>query len=750
MNKYLVTRLREIIFPLAILAVLLTFIYALLFEVPYAGFYVNPTSGEILSIMVTGKPPAVLELGDVVQQIGTVSWNNFYGNGLQQFFDGVSKGDVIDVTVERGGQVLTIPWRFPGFNWQEFWGRFFNLWWLAPFFWFFGMISHLFLRPKDTRWRLMLAFNYLTAFWIILGSLSGYHFWASSVLLRVVTWLLLPIYIHLHWLFPKPFRRLPAWRWSAFYLASGLLAVSELFQILPRSLYAIGFFLAMLGSVVLLIVHFVKQPAERNDLKLVGITVLVAIFPSVILGISGVSGSVPQVGPMALLALPVMPGAYFYIVYRKQSEDMELRANKLVSLYLWLILLGTLLIPLLAPLALLPLAPTATIPLLALAALLVGLVSILAFPTFQAFVDQRFLGIRLPYQNLQEIYSAGLSASTSRQELIGVLEEELIPSLLVRQFGFLEIEERSPKVLLSVGLDESQLLSDFDPVLLLSEAEKYRPVPSPDALTSYPWARLILPLQVGEAVIGFWLFGRRDPDDVYAQVELPILRSLANQTAIGLSNLVQAENLRAMYQANVNRYEEERLALALDLHDSILNQLAVLTMNLDGPEPSPKFQDAYDELTQRLREIVSDLRPPMLNYGLEPAIRELADNLMERSRDTIRVTVELQTDGSRYASHTELHLFRILQEGCENAARHAQARNITISGRLLTDEIALEIRDDGVGFDAGDDLQLGTLIADRHFGLAGIIERAAIIGAQARIVSQPNTGTKIKISGRLA
>ena len=198
-----------------------------------------------------------------------------------------------------------------------------------------------------------------------------------------------------------------------------------------------------------------------------------------------------------------------------------------------------------------------------------------------------------------------------------------------------------------------------------------------------------------------------------------------------------------MYQANVNRFEDERLHLALELHDSILNQLAVLQMNLD--KPSQKFQEAYDSLTQRLREIVSDLRPPMLNYGLKPAIDGLADNLMERSKDTIQINVDLQSDGSRFPEKIELHLFRIVQEACENALRHAQAKNITISGILFSQEVDLCLQDDGVGFEAGENLQLDTLIANKHFGLAGMVERAAIIGAEVRIESKSEEGAKIQI-----
>jgi two-component system sensor histidine kinase DegS len=119
---------------------------------------------------------------------------------------------------------------------------------------------------------------------------------------------------------------------------------------------------------------------------------------------------------------------------------------------------------------------------------------------------------------------------------------------------------------------------------------------------------------------------------------------------------------------------------------------------------------------------------------------------MERSKDTIQIIVDLQSDGSRYPEKIELHLFRIVQEACENVLRHAKAKNITISGHLLSQEIDLSLSDDGIGFDAGENLQLDALIINRHFGLAGMVERAAIIGADVRIESKQGKGTKIQIT----
>ena len=536
---------------------------------------------------------------------------------------------------------------------------------------------------------------------------------------------------------------MPTWAASIFYLIGSALAIGELLQWFSRSFYALGFLLALAGSFILLIVHFVRQPAERRVVVPLFASILVALFPAISLSIAGVSKSIPTFGALAFLALPLMPGAYFYIVFRRQLGGMEVRTNRLISAYIYLILIGTVFLLLIAPALLLPISSGTVIILAMVLSALTTIGSIFIFPRFQDFVERRFLNIKLPYKSIQESYSDRITTSLSLSSLMQLLEAEVLPSLFVRQFSFLKLENGSPEPLLVKGVTAEQVLNGYDFSELTAQAGKYRSYNLLNENLPYSWVRLFLPLKVGPNVLGFWLFGRRDPDDVYTQTEIPVLQSLANQTAVALSNILQTERLRAMYQANVNRFEDERLYLALELHDSILNQLAVLQMNLD--KPSEKFQDAYDALTKRLREIVSDLRPPMLNYGLKPAIEGLADNLMERSKDTIQVDVNLQSDGSRYPEKTELHLFRIVQEACENALRHAQAKNIVISGLLSAQEIDLSLKDDGVGFIIGEDLQLETLIANKHFGLAGMIERAAIIGAQARIESQPENGTRIQI-----
>jgi signal transduction histidine kinase len=299
------------------------------------------------------------------------------------------------------------------------------------------------------------------------------------------------------------------------------------------------------------------------------------------------------------------------------------------------------------------------------------------------------------------------------------------------------------KVLLAIGLDEKQLPGNRD----LSRLSTFKDDAPGDINKArpYPWVRLVLPLKVGKDVLGVWLLGRRDPDDYYSQLELPMLQSLANQTAIALSNVVQTERLRAAYQDEINRTEEARKNMALELHDGVLNKMAALMMRLDDQIMEPEFQKSYNELTTQVREMVKDLRPTMLNYGLQLALEGYADTLRERSKGKVRIVADIKSEGARYSPDVEQHVFRIVQEASMNALRHAKPTQITLSGRLEKELIEINVRDDGSGIDSYDKLDLNALQAANHFGMSGIFERAELIGADIEIESEPGKGTRLQI-----
>jgi len=90
-----------------------------------------------------------------------------------------------------------------------------------------------------------------------------------------------------------------------------------------------------------------------------------------------------------------------------------------------------------------------------------------------------------------------------------------------------------------------------------------------------------------------------------------------------------------------------------------------------------------------------------------------------------------------------LPLFRAAQEALHNALEHAHARHVTLSLRVHARDVALSVRDDGVGFAVPASLDI--LARAGHFGLVGIAERVALAGGEMSIMSQAGEGTVITV-----
>jgi signal transduction histidine kinase len=292
-----------------------------------------------------------------------------------------------------------------------------------------------------------------------------------------------------------------------------------------------------------------------------------------------------------------------------------------------------------------------------------------------------------------------------------------------------------------MGLTAAHIPEAQDIPVLIHQAGKFRP-PSPvetDA-SFYPWCRLVLPLSVEGQMIGLLMFGQREVDDYYGLNEINVLMTLANQTALALTNIGQAERLQIYYRAGIEREEAEYIRLAHELHDEVLGQMALLAMSIDEEHTDPQFTTAYQNAVERIRSIIGGLRPGLLMYGLYPAFETLVDEIAAQGNSQVSIALEIEKTGTRYSPEVELHVYRIVQQACQNALQHAHAKTIRIRGRLDADHLEIYVQDDGIGFLVKNQFDLNWLLANRHYGLVGMHERAALIQAQLEFKSQPGQG----------
>lgn len=732
-----------------VLALLVLYTYALFFRVPYVGFDWDPLTGRVGRVDVTDG----LQTDDQLIQIGPVPVAELRANGRRTVLMDVQSGDVVTLVVRRDGQQFTLPWVIPGFNINDFFARVSDLWWWALLFWIVGQSVLLFLRPRDTRWRLLIAINLVNALWLGASTVSHYHLWESAIVLHAATWLWVPIYWHLHWIFPKPLGRVPALAGWLIYLAAIALAGLEWFQVLPSTAYAIGALLAVGGALFLLVAQFILQPALRRDTGLLLVAGAVALLPPLILIVVYFLFNLPAgLASLAVLFFPTLPLGYFYIAYRRQLGGWEVLANRLLSVYLFFLLLS-LIFAILAPLAIAVLDVPGRALLVTLGALaLTAIFTLIGFTRFQHLVERRLLGITLPAPRLMETYAARITTTPDLPSLTRLLTHDILPGLHVQESALLHFESPGGGVvaLYRSGIDDDCLPTEHDIADLLAGDNRYRlPPAATDEPQPCPWVRLAIPLRLGGQPIGLWLLGRRDPDDFYSQEEIPLFQTLANQTTIALSNILQTERLRALYRAHIDQAEAERTHLARELHDDVLNRLAALKTGPESNAFSPKLFGELDAVIARIRQTIGGLRPASLDLGLRPALEQLADDVTDRAGSSLKVRVDLPPSEVRYDPRAEQHLFRIAQEACENVRLHARAHTLRIQGWLDERDVDLIFEDDGQGFaldkPAGLSSQLAHLTGQKHFGLAGMVERAALIGAELSIDAAPGRGTRVRV-----
>jgi signal transduction histidine kinase len=242
------------------------------------------------------------------------------------------------------------------------------------------------------------------------------------------------------------------------------------------------------------------------------------------------------------------------------------------------------------------------------------------------------------------------------------------------------------------------------------------------------------------------------------QKSLDAQGSLNRQLVERLSNqLVALDQLNAALQATQRRLiterEDERKALARELHDQIIQDLLGLIYRLEDVEnlaDSLELQQDVGSVRQGIRNLVgelrqmcSDLRPPTIDHhGLSAAIDSLASEWAERS--DIQLQLEIDPALGRLPEMIELSVFRIVQEGLNNIRKHASASHVRLSlQRTSTTNLLVRLEDDGKGLSNPADL--ASLSENKHFGLVGISERVALLRGSMNIESSKGNGTILQV-----
>jgi signal transduction histidine kinase len=200
----------------------------------------------------------------------------------------------------------------------------------------------------------------------------------------------------------------------------------------------------------------------------------------------------------------------------------------------------------------------------------------------------------------------------------------------------------------------------------------------------------------------------------------------------------------------IEAQEQERARIARELHDDISQRLALLTIGMEEASHDllsgsfSKGAHRLGELRQQVIGIAADIHTiahelhssSLEHLGFVPAVRRLAKEIGKRHA----MQIEIKNDGVRGALSPEISLclFRIVQEGLHNAAKHSGASSAQVRLQDNTDHIHLTLADAGKGFD------VAAITNARGLGLASMRERIRLVNGRIEIQSQPTLGTRIQ------
>jgi signal transduction histidine kinase len=273
--------------------------------------------------------------------------------------------------------------------------------------------------------------------------------------------------------------------------------------------------------------------------------------------------------------------------------------------------------------------------------------------------------------------------------------------------------------------------------------------------TDLGWTAVWVPLMRGTDLYGLWLLGKRAHAFAYAPEDLRWLTTLARQAAVVLETIRYAEQeqqvaseMQALYRRAVSARESERERLARELHDGVLQDLCAVTRDLKALEAETRDEaqlgvlvSRTHESVQTLRAICHDLRPPLLSNNPMLALKALVERLDGQSPAPIHI--EISAENLCTSEQTALAIYRIAQEALHNAIQHADASEIAVRLTQYPDCLRMTITDDGQGIPDHTDLR--RFVAKGHLGLAGMRERAAMIGGTLDVQSAPDYGTVIAL-----
>jgi two-component system sensor histidine kinase UhpB len=235
------------------------------------------------------------------------------------------------------------------------------------------------------------------------------------------------------------------------------------------------------------------------------------------------------------------------------------------------------------------------------------------------------------------------------------------------------------------------------------------------------------------------------------RLAVPDRASEASDVALAFNDMLARleDERRASTRRALGAQEAERRRIARELHDEIGQELTALLLQLTSarrvadPELQPVLTEVHGlarEALDDVRRVARELRPEALDdLGLVSALAALGERLHQQTG--LRVRQHVPPSLPPLTEEQELVLYRVAQEALTNVIRHAGCADAELSLHSEDEQLVLEVRDRGAGFDPE---------AVQATGMLGMRERALLVGARLDIHSQPGQGTLVRLALPLA
>jgi signal transduction histidine kinase len=193
----------------------------------------------------------------------------------------------------------------------------------------------------------------------------------------------------------------------------------------------------------------------------------------------------------------------------------------------------------------------------------------------------------------------------------------------------------------------------------------------------------------------------------------------------------RSHQLEQLTRLLLRAQEEERRRIARELHDEAGQILTAVKIELDLDGRLEAGEMVGRALAQ-VRDLSNLLRPTVLDLGLAPALKTLADDFARRTR--IDTTLYFSEPLPPLADEMQVAIYRVIQEALTNVARHAGARRVDVHLAADPAEVRLSVEDDGRGVQGE---------PTPHLGLLGIRERVTTLGGTLQIGGRSGQGFRI-------